>query len=81
MFVGYGTLVSAGLVFVGSLVGLWSSLAVPERIRSSIMQGIGLFTLLLSLRLIAENRPELLKVFFLLVLGSLVGSILYGLYT
>ncbi|RME12937.1 MAG: DUF554 family protein, partial [Aquificota bacterium] len=76
MFPTFGTLVNAGLVLAGSLVGISLSRAIPERLRTSIMQGIGLFTLLLGLKLISENKPELLKVFFLLVVGSLIGSFL-----
>lgn len=76
MFPTFGTLVNAGLVLTGSLLGLFLSNAVPERLKTSIMQSIGLFTLILGVKLISENKPELLKVFFLLVVGSLIGSIL-----
>ncbi len=76
MFPTFGTLVNAGLILVGSLVGSRLSGAIPEGLRISLMQGIGLFTLILGIRLISENKPELLKVFFLLVVGSLIGSFL-----
>ncbi len=76
MFPTFGTLVNAGLVLVGASVGLLISRSVPERLKTSVLQGIGLFTLLLGLKLISENKPELLKVFFLLVLGSVIGGFL-----
>ncbi len=76
MFPTFGTLVNAGLVLVGASVGLLISRSVPERLKTSVLQGIGLFTLLLGLELISENKPELLKVFFLLVLGSVIGGFL-----
>lgn len=76
MFPTFGTLVNAGLVLVGSSVGLLISKNLPERLKTSVMQGIGLFTLLLGIRLISENKPELLKVFFLLIMGSLIGAFL-----
>ncbi len=76
MFPTFGTLVNAGLVLVGSSVGLLISKSLPERLKTSVMQGIGLFTLLLGIRLISENKPELLKVFFLLIIGSLIGAFL-----
>ncbi len=76
MFPTFGTLVNAGLVLVGSSVGLLISKKLPERLKTSVMQGIGLFTLLLGIRLISENKPELLKVFFLLIMGSLIGAFL-----
>ena len=67
---------NAGLVLAGSSVGLLISKSLPERLKTSVMQGIGLFTLLLGIRLISENKPELLKVFFLLIIGSLIGAFL-----
>ncbi len=76
MFPTFGTLVNAGLVLAGSSVGLLISKNLPERLKTSVMQGIGLFTLLLGIRLISENKPELLKVFFLLIIGSLIGAFL-----
>ena len=47
MFPTFGTLVNAGLVLAGSSVGLLISKSLPERLKTSVMQGIGLFTLLL----------------------------------
>ncbi|MCX7990074.1 MAG: DUF554 domain-containing protein [Aquificaceae bacterium] len=74
MFPTFGSLVNAGLVLLGSLIGLRFSTYIPEGLRNAVLQGIGLFTLLLGVRLVAENKPELLKVFFLLVAGSIIGS-------
>ncbi|HAV40217.1 MAG TPA: DUF554 domain-containing protein, partial [Aquificaceae bacterium] len=67
MFPTFGTLVNASLVVAGSFIGLRFSHLLPQSLRTSIMWGIGLFTLLLGIRLISENKPEMLKVFFLLV--------------
>lgn len=74
MFPTFGTLVNSVLILVGSSLGLLISRSVPDRLKTSVMQGIGLFTLLLGIKLISENKPELLKVFFLIVAGSLIGS-------
>ncbi|MCS7170938.1 MAG: DUF554 domain-containing protein [Aquificaceae bacterium] len=76
MFPTFGTLVNAGLVLAGSLVGLRFAHLIPNRLKSTVMHGIGLFTLLLGVKLLSENKPELLKVFFLIVVGSLLGSLL-----
>ncbi len=76
MFPTFGTLVNASLVVAGSLIGLRFSHLLPQSLRTSIMWGIGLFTLLLGIRLISENKPEMLKVFFLLVVGSSLGTLL-----
>ncbi|MFN3975468.1 MAG: DUF554 family protein [Aquificaceae bacterium] len=76
MFPTFGTLVNAGLIVAGSLIGLKFSHLLPQNFKNSIMWGIGLFTLLLGIRLISENKPELLKVFFLLIVGSVLGTLL-----
>lgn len=76
MFPGFGTIVNSLLVFAGSLLGLALSSRLPEGLKKGIMQAIGLFTLLLGLKLTTENKPELLKVFFLLVVGGAFGSLL-----
>ncbi len=73
---GFGTLINSLLVLVGSLLGLWLSSAVPQGLKRGVMQAIGLFTLLLGIKLVLENKPELLKVFFLLVFGGAFGSFL-----
>ncbi|MEW6655904.1 MAG: DUF554 family protein [Aquificota bacterium] len=75
MFPTFGTLVNASLVVAGSFIGLRFSHLLPQSLRTSIMWGIGLFTLLLGIRLISENKPEMLKVFFLLVVGSSLGTL------
>lgn len=76
MFPGFGTLVNSLLIVAGSTVGYMLSNRLPEELKGSIMRGIALFTLLLGIRLISENKPELLKVFFLLILGSALGHVL-----
>ncbi|MFN3598188.1 MAG: DUF554 domain-containing protein [Aquificaceae bacterium] len=76
MFPGFGSLVNALLVLAGGSLGLLLSKHISERIKTSILWGIGLFTLMLGVRLISENKPELLKVFFLVIFGVLFGSLL-----
>ncbi|MFN7065028.1 MAG: DUF554 domain-containing protein [Aquificaceae bacterium] len=76
MFPGFGTVVNALLVLTGSLLGLRLAKFIPNRVKVSILWGIGLFTLLLGVRLISENKPELLKAFLLILFGTLLGSIL-----
>lgn len=76
MFPTFGSFVNAGLVLAGSLIGLRFSSFIPERLRTLILQGIGLFTVMLGVKLMAENRAELLKVFFLLLGGALLGGLL-----
>jgi Uncharacterized membrane protein, possible Na+ channel or pump len=70
MFLGFGTVVNFGLVLLGSSFGLWARRGIPERLRVGVMHAIGIFTLLLGVKLLVENKPETIKVFFLLVLGA-----------
>ena len=76
MFLGFGTLVNSFLVLMGGLLGIQLSKFIPSRVKKAIMWGIGLFTLLIGIKLISENKPELLKVFLLILLGSFLGSLL-----
>lgn len=76
MFPGFGTLVNSFLVLMGSSLGIQLSKFIPARVKKAIMWGIGLFTLLIGIKLISENKPELLKVFLLILLGSFLGSLL-----
>ncbi len=76
MFPGFGTLVNFAFVLVGSYIGLKGSTFINPAIRKGVIHGIGLFTLLLGVKLMTENRPELLKVFLILVFGTALGYLL-----
>jgi uncharacterized membrane protein YqgA involved in biofilm formation len=76
MFLGFGTVVNFGLVLLGSSFGLWARRGIPERLRVGVMHAIGIFTLLLGVKLLVENKPETIKVFFLLVFGGGLGYLL-----
>ena len=76
MFPGFGTLVNSALVLAGSYIGLKGSSLINPAIRKGVIHGIGLFTLLLGVKLMTENRPELLKVFLILVFGTALGYLL-----
>ncbi len=73
MFLGFGTLVNFGLVLLGSSFGLLLKKGIPKGLREGIMHAIGVFTLLLAVKLLVENKPETIKVFFLLVVGGGLG--------
>ncbi len=76
MFPGFGTLVNFLLVILGSLLGLKGARLINPKLRDGVIHGIGLFTLLLGVRLILENKPETLKVFFLILFGTALGYLL-----
>lgn len=66
-----GTLINAASVLAGSAVGLAAGHRLPERLRETVMKGIGLMTLVLGMQMALRTGNVLI------VLGSaLVGGIL-----
>ena len=76
MFPGFGTLVNFLLVVLGSLLGLKGARFINPKLRDGVIHGIGLFTFLLGVKLILENKPETLKVFFIILFGTAIGYLL-----
>jgi uncharacterized membrane protein YqgA involved in biofilm formation len=66
-----GTLINIGAILVGGLLGLFLSGRLPERLRQTVMAGLGLFTLAFGLKMFLSTNNALV------VLGSLlIGGIL-----
>jgi uncharacterized membrane protein YqgA involved in biofilm formation len=76
MFPGFGTLVNFLLIILGSGIGLKGASYINPRIRKGVIHGIGLFTFILGVKLLIENRPETLKVFLIILLGTAAGYLL-----
>ncbi len=76
MFPGFGTLVNASLIVLGSAIGLRSAGHLNPALRRGVVHGIALFSLVLGVRLVVENRPETLKVFLIILTGSAIGYLL-----
>ncbi len=76
MFVGFGTLVNSLLVLGGSVAGIYGGRFVNPKLKEGITVAIGLFTLLLGIKLVFENKPEVLKVFVILITGSALGYLI-----
>jgi uncharacterized membrane protein YqgA involved in biofilm formation len=68
-----GTLINAGAVILGSLVGLVIHRRLPERIVSVVFQGTGLFTLFLGITMASKTGNFLIMVFSI-VPGAVIGS-------
>jgi len=68
-----GTLVNAGAVIIGSLIGLVFRSRIPERMFKIVFQAIGLFTIYLGVSM-ALKANEMLIMVFSLVVGALVGE-------
>ncbi len=68
---GTGTLINVVTVLLGGAAGLWLGARLPERMRETIMHGLGLLTLVIGVQLTFETDN------ILIVLGSLlVGGII-----
>jgi len=70
-----GTLINAGTVVVGSLVGLFFHAKLPRRLSTVAFQGIGLFTLFIGFSMAAKTRSFIILVFSI-VLGAILGELL-----
>ncbi|MDR0758416.1 MAG: DUF554 domain-containing protein [Tannerella sp.] len=67
-----GTLVNTGAIIVGSSIGLLIKKALPERYETIYFQAVGLFTLLLGVKMSLDISSPLLVVLSL-VLGGFAG--------
>ncbi len=67
-----GTLINGAAILLGSAIGLVFGAQLPDRIRHTVVSGIGLFTLVLGISLFLSTQNSLL------VLGSLLIGALLG---
>jgi uncharacterized membrane protein YqgA involved in biofilm formation len=70
-----GTLINAGAVIIGSLIGLTIHKRFPERIAAVAFQAIGVFTLFLGISM-ASKTGNFLVMVFSIVGGSIIGELL-----
>jgi len=68
-----GTLVNTGAVIAGSVIGLVFKKALPEKYQAIYFQAVGLFTLLLGVKMSLDISAPLLVVLSL-VLGGITGE-------
>ena len=68
-----GTLVNTGAVIVGSSIGLVFKKALPEKYQTIYFQAVGLFTILLGVKMSLDISTPLLVVLSL-VLGGIIGE-------
>jgi uncharacterized membrane protein YqgA involved in biofilm formation len=69
-----GTLLNAGTVLVGGLLGTFLGDRLPERIRANVIRGIGLFTLVMGTKF-ALDTSNLLYLLGSIVAGGIIGSL------
>ena len=70
-----GTIVNTGTILVGGLIGLAAGRRIPERVKTILMQTLGLSTLLIGLQMALSAR-EVIPVVGSLLLGALTGELL-----
>lgn len=70
-----GTLINAAAIILGTVIGLLIKTKLPKRFITIIFQALGLFTILLGLKMALEMQ-EFLFAIGSLVIGSVVGELL-----
>lgn len=70
-----GTLINAGAIVLGSAIGLMIKTKLPKKLVSILFQALGLFTILLGVKMALEMQ-EFLLVIGSLVVGSIIGELL-----
>jgi hypothetical protein len=72
---GLGTLANTGAILIGGALGSFIIPQVPERVRQTTMQALGLGVLLIGLQM-AWTTQEMLLVLVSLALGAVTGELL-----
>jgi len=70
-----GTLINAGAIILGSAIGMMIKTKLPQRLITIMFQALGLFTILLGVKM-ALDMQEFLLVIGSLVVGSIIGELL-----
>jgi uncharacterized protein len=70
-----GTIVNTGAILAGSLIGLSAGRRIPERVKTILMQALGLSTLIIGLQMALSAR-EVIPIVGSLLLGALTGELL-----
>jgi uncharacterized membrane protein YqgA involved in biofilm formation len=70
-----GTFVNAGAILAGSLVGITAGKNLPERLKTILMQGLGLAVILIGLQMALSGKEPLAAIGCLLA-GGLTGELL-----
>lgn len=70
-----GTFVNAGAILAGALVGLAAGKHLPERLKTTVMQGLGLSVILIGLQMALSGKEPLVAIGCLLS-GAVTGELL-----
>ena len=70
-----GTLVNTAAVIVGSLIGMAAGKRIPERLKTILMQCLGLSTILIGLQM-ALSEKDVIPTIGCLLIGALTGELI-----
>jgi len=70
-----GTIVNTGAILVGSAIGISGGAYLPERIKTTVMQALGLSVLLIGMQM-ALSGKEIIATIACLLLGAITGEVL-----
>lgn len=70
-----GTLLNVATVIIGGLVGLLLGNRLPEKMRQTVLSGLGLITLTLGVTMATQTRNILIPLFSVLI-GGIIGEAL-----
>lgn len=70
-----GTVVNALAILAGGAAGLLAGRAFPERVRETVVQGMGLAVLLVGLRMTLRAEASILPIILALALGGALGRL------
>lgn len=70
-----GTIINIIAIILGSLVGVFFSKIIPEKIKNIIFQALGLSTILIGIQMAFKTNNLLILIFSLLI-GGIIGEII-----
>lgn len=70
-----GTIINVVAVILGSLIGLLFGSRIPERLKGTVVSGMGLFTMAMGMQMFLKSENQLV-VLGALILGALAGELL-----
>jgi uncharacterized membrane protein YqgA involved in biofilm formation len=70
-----GTFANSGAILVGSLIGIAAGRRVPERLKTIVMQGLGLCVMLIGLQM-ALTGKEIITTVSCLLIGGITGELI-----
>ena len=70
-----GTLINVGTVVIGGALGALLGNRLPEKMRQTVLQGLGLMTLIIGVSMAIQTRNILIPLFSMLI-GCIVGEAL-----